>query len=84
MIESFTKKYGHFAEGGSTAAEKRGMTSSMHMADGGGMSKDGMREKGTMRMAEGQKIAPVTAYKKGGKSCKKMAEGGSPSFIPGK
>lgn len=74
MIESFTKKYGHFAEGGSTAAEKRGMTSSMHMADGGGMKK----------MAEGQKIAPVTAYKKGGKSCKKMAEGGSPSFIPGK
>lgn len=67
MIESFTKKYGHFAEGGSTAAEKRGMTS-------------------TAKMAEGQKIDPVTAYKKGGKSskCKKMAEGGSPSFIPGK
>lgn len=62
MVESFTKKYGHFAEGGAT------------------------------KMAEGQKIAPVTAMKKGGKcdggamkrgmtSKVHMAEGGTPSFI---
>ncbi|CAN5950571.1 unnamed protein product [Sphagnum jensenii] len=65
MMDTF-KKYGHFADGGHTAAEKRGMTSSMHMSEGGKTEK---------KMAEGQKIAPVTAYKKGGKSCKKMAAG---------
>lgn len=73
ILGDFTKKYGSCSKGeasGSAGAQARGMTSSVHMKDGGRMGK-----------AEGERIPPVKAYAAGG-IASSGTPGGTPSSIP--